>query len=684
MELLGIPFKRTLQVDLQKHLGELIDKTSLQSAAVFQDDLETVQRLRDSILDSDLSEQSLKDHVAYYYTLSLLSHNFPRDQIKFTWFQTLSTNSISSSQYSFNWDRYNVLYNIAALLSLMAIDLNPLGNSGNLTLQCKYFQISAVILNYLITQNNNVSRSQDEDLSSSKAFICDLASLKALQNMMMAQAMECYWKKAIADGMKDKIIAKMSSQVVTFYDQTIHYSEKSILIRADWIQHFQDKKIYFQSSTLYRMATDYHSKEQYGLEISCYNEIKRLLSRCKFDTTMFQKKVNESLNDIERDNDFIYNQLVPEMAPSLVKPMNMLKVDIPMEEILFKNVNIDQNKLNLLFEKLLPVEVMESATVFKERKTKYIQDKVISPLQALNKLLKEKTIETSGNDCNVIKLAKLHSVSPDELSKFVLALGDLKQNQINVQSQLNVIKGMLDNELQTDQDLRDTHGKLRWNLPESSMVNKPYLDKLNLLNKYLQQGIQVDSHTNEMFDSVDKDLVTADIKLPKKDDPLIKKVTDAMDKRDAYIAELEKKSWDNSILPKLIEDYRLHGDNNNFETVYLEHVNSTFQDDLKFIEREKGINDDLILNMTTRQEQQALETQNGSEGKMKRLDARELYIEDFKYSLKLLDDVKSNIMDASKFYEDLITSVNNFSKEVNEFVHSRNLQKQELNDKLCK
>lgn len=680
VDLLAIPLKRTLYVDFDKQLGDLINKTSYQNASIFKDDLNEITQLRDKILDSDLSEQSLNDHVAYYYALNVLSKKFPPDQINFTWFQTLSTNSMSSSQYSWNWEQLNVLYNIASLYSLMAIDLNSMGETTNLTLQCKYFQMSAMIINHIILNyTSNLTKEQNENLTSSRAAVADNSTLMDLKYLMMAQAMECYWGKAINDGMKDKIISKLSSQVVTFYQNAITYSNKSVLIRTDWIDNFRDKCWNFQAKTLFRMGKDYHSQEKYGLEVACYQTVEQCLQNCQDVSHSFQSTVKECLTDVERDNDFIYHQMVPKTPITLIEPMNMLNIDVPMEETLFKNVSIDFNKLDNLFNKLLPVEVMESASVFKERQTKYIEERIISPLSALSKLLNNVNIDSLGKDTSAIKLAKLHSISPDALTKYQLALADLKQNQSNVQNQLNIIENMLNDEIKTDKDFRNKHGSLRWNLPESHIVNQPYWDKLNMLKKYLEQGIEMDTRTFEAYESIDKDLIVADIKLPKSNDPLLKEMVDIIEKRDVYILQLEKKNWDNSILPKLIDDYRLHGNSSNFEAIYLENVNNTFKDDVQFVEQEKKINKELISKMESRQ-QEGLQSTEGTP--MKRLDARDIYIEDFKYSLKLLEDVKSNILDASKFYQDLIISVNSFSNEVNEFVHFRKLQQQSLNSQL--
>ncbi|KAK5779973.1 hypothetical protein RI543_002513 [Arxiozyma heterogenica] len=678
MEFLAIPCKRTLSVDLLKNLGDLINKISLQNPSLFQNDLNFVDQLRNNILDTDLSDQSLTDHVSYYYLIDNLIKKFPSDQIGFTWYQTLSTSSISSNQYSFQWDQVNVLYNIASLYSLRAIDLNLSNNGSYLTKQCKYFQLSAIIINFIvINYNSNLSRDQEMNLSSSNAPVADTPTLLSLKFLMLAQAMECFWQKAIKDNLKDKIVGKMSSQIVQFYEDTIRYGKKSILIRSDWIDKFEDKKLYFQAVTFYRMAKDYHTRQKYGFEIFCYQSASTCLEQCGITSDNFRSKIYESLHDVERDNDFIYHQAVPSDPVSLIEPLSMVNIDLNMRETLFKNISIDFKKIDRLFYKLLPLEVMEYVTVFKERQQQHIQERIISPLCALNKLLKDKMLEITTNDTSVIKLANIHSIPIEELDKYKYALSDLKQNQINVQNQLNYIETMLNDEEELDRKFRHKYGSLVTTIVESSTVNKPYWDKLNMLRQYLKQGLEVDMKTMEVFETIDKDLISADIKLHVNNDPFIEKINDTIEKRDTYISQLENKKWDNSILPELIDEYRLSNSVSNFESIYLSHLNATFKESMLFIESEKKINQDLISAIALKKQEAKENYRN--DATIKRLTPRDLYIEEFKFSLKLLEQVKSNIIDASKFYEDLINSVNNFSNEVNEYIHTRKLEHEKVN-----
>lgn len=67
---------------------------------------------------------------------------------------------------------------------------------------------------------------------------------------------------------------------------------------------------------------------------------------------------------------------------------------------------------------------------------------------------------------------------------------------------------------------------------------------------------------------------------------------------------------------------------------------------------------------------------------MVRIDPRELYIEDLRYSFKLLDEVKENLSAGTAFYENLITSTSNLYNEVQEYDTARRAEKARLDKSL--
>lgn len=673
MDMLVVPFKRTHKLDLVHILGTLVEASSIQTRETFQKDLEWVDNLRDKVANPEISESNLIDHLQYHELLTLLMDKFPNDQISFTWMQTLSGSSIIAKQNSLQWEQQNVLFNIAAMYSLLAVDI-----INDLPLQCKYFQMCAIILKYLVDNfTAHYTIEQNKNLNFDPPPIMDNYSIKSLQFLILAQAMECIWKKTVLDNnMKNKTISKISSQIVQYYQDSIDFAVKSLLIRNDWINHLKNKHLYFQAVTIYRMSIDLHSKELFGQEIAFLRNVLIILKKCQLDTKNFQETVLEKLNDLERDNDYIFHQLIPNDEPILVKPMNMINLDLPMYETIFGK--LVKSELANLFDKLLPLEVIEASTVFKERENKYIHERIVLPLTALNKLLNEKLIDYTSKNLSTLQISSLHSIKEDEFLKYKLSINDLVTNSENVKAQLNKLNDMLLEEQSNDNELRLKHGSLNWTLNKSSEVNKPYVDKLNILFTYLTKGNEIDQNTMEIYGNIDQKLITSDVELPSSNNPIIMKIQNIIKQRDVFINHIEKKNLTQSILPDLITNYRNDGNINNFEKIYLNHIEETYKESLSYLEDEKEKNQDLIDRVSKQLEKDGTNIPAVN----KRLDPRDLYIEDFKYSLSLLETVKTNIVDASKFYEDLINSLNNFTQEVTNFIESRNNEKRILNDKL--
>ena len=132
-----------------------------------------------------------------------------------------------------------------------------------------------------------------------------------------------------------------------------------------------------------------------------------------------------------------------------------------------------------------------------------------------------------------------------------------------------------------------------------------------------------------------------------------------------------------------MEQYRLNHNQKSFETIFQKHL-EVFNTDLLYVTNETKLNN--ILNEKLDHlkclESEKNELSNIEYKKPKRIDSIQYFIEDFNHSLKLLNEVRQNIIEANKFYNDLISSTNSFFNEIQDFENERKLQKKLLNDKL--
>lgn len=223
------------------------------------------------------------------------------------------------------FERLSVLYNIAALYSQLATSQSRT-TAESLKRACLYFQQAAGTFEYLAQQANDLRLPPGvvvEDFSE--------ATVEAIKYLMLAQAQECFWQKAVLgasesvqhadlDHLKDGLIARLSTQVSEFYEQSLTAAMTSVNIPSDWITHITAKKLHFYSAAQYRKSIDAVSgatRGKYGEEVARLKEalrnVDRALERKNFlgkgvrdDLLGLQNILRQASETAEKDNDLIY------------------------------------------------------------------------------------------------------------------------------------------------------------------------------------------------------------------------------------------------------------------------------------------------------------------------------------------------------------------------------------------
>lgn len=175
---------------------------------------------------------------------------------------------------------------------------------------CNYFCLSAGVIAHIKTEVIPELRAvPPEDM--------DDSTLESLEYLLLAQAQECFWQKAVMDGYKDASIAKLAAKVSDFYGAAGDWGVKSEAVSSEWIHHMTAKHHHFAAAAQYRQACDCLEKRKYGEEvarlrdsITCVNEAlkeSRYLNKIVLgDLNGLKNKVTEDLKRAEKDNDMIY------------------------------------------------------------------------------------------------------------------------------------------------------------------------------------------------------------------------------------------------------------------------------------------------------------------------------------------------------------------------------------------
>ncbi len=218
------------------------------------------------------------------------------------------------SQNNLRFELANVLFNLASLYSQLAYSTNRTTSEG-LKEASNYSCRAAGVISYL----------KDEiipDMRSTPPEDMDQMTLDCLQQLLLAQAQECYWHKAVIDGLRDASIAKLAAQLSDYYSTASDFAVKSDAISSEWIHHMTAKHHHFAAVAQYRASRDCLEKRRYGEEVArlrdslaCVNEAlreARYINKVVLgDLQTLKNRLMEDLKRAEKDNDIIYLREYP-------------------------------------------------------------------------------------------------------------------------------------------------------------------------------------------------------------------------------------------------------------------------------------------------------------------------------------------------------------------------------------
>lgn len=388
--ILPLPFRQSRPVVLSEAIKQYISSKYDQHPDDFRDDLHEIDALRNA------ATATLEAHAVYLarvqqYAAQLiwLSSKFPVDiGVDFTWFPALGYHTDRPNvQNNMRFELANVLFNLAALYSQLAIGCNRSTPDG-LKTACGHFMSAAGVLAHLkLNIIPHLRTTPPEDM--------DEFSLESAEKLMLAQAQECFWQKAVKDGSKDSIVAKLAVQVSDYYNEAREWAIKSPSITSEWIHHMNAKHHHFAAAAQYRASCACMENRKRGEEVArlldaqdCANEglkESRYISKVVVaDLTSLKNRVQQVLVGAEKDNDTIYLESVP--SKSELRPIDrasMVTSKIPQQVSDAPALLADGQLGRPLFTKLVPYAVHMAASIYNDRRDRLITTKIVSQYEAL-------------------------------------------------------------------------------------------------------------------------------------------------------------------------------------------------------------------------------------------------------------------------------------------------------------
>ncbi|XP_041665023.1 programmed cell death 6-interacting protein isoform X2 [Cheilinus undulatus] len=515
---ISVPLKKSSEVDLAKPLSKFV--TASYSAGEEQAEyiraVEELNKLRRNALGRPLDkhESSLEILLRYYDQLCAVEPKFPFSEnqlcLTFTWKDafdkgSLFGGSVKLALASLGYEKTCVLFNAAALASQIASEQN-LDNDEGLKAAAKYYQLASGAFSHIKdTVLSALNREPTMDISPE--------TVGTLSLIMLAQAQEVFFLKATSDKMKDAVIAKLANQAADFYGDAFKQCQyKDNLPKYFYFQEvlpvLAAKHCIMQANAELHQSVLAKQKKRFGEEIARLQHATELVKTVasRYDEYVSVKdlsdKINRALTAAKKDNDFIYHDRVPE-----VKDLEHIG-----KAALVKATAITpplSQKFTDLFEKMVPMAVQQSMSIYNQRKADTVNGQVGT--------MREATNLCNGVLASLNLPAALEDLSGDSIPQSIAEKARSIVQQGGLQSIEQLIKDlpelltrnreildeslkMLDDEETTDNELR-TKFNQRWNRTPSGDLYKPLRAEGANFRNVLDKAIQADQVVKDRYNT---------------------------------------------------------------------------------------------------------------------------------------------------------------------------------------
>ncbi|CAG8441901.1 126_t:CDS:10 [Dentiscutata heterogama] len=689
--ILAVDFKYTERIALKTTLRDYISYSYDEHPDIYTDDLRILDELRTDCLNLEVHQNALYRLLKYYGQLVFIGSKFPIDVgIEFPWYSAFPNNEKKPvSHKNFYYERACVLFNIGAMYSKLGVSESRLTPEG-VKRACQYFQNSAGCFKHLDSLVIPEMRIPPTlDMSST--------TLNVLVNIMLAQAQECFWQKAVYEKLKDGNVAKLASQVSAYYEAAFELAtnnpEVSKILGQNWLTHLQVKSWHFAAASEFRKSCECISQNKYGEEIArlrvaegyvnrAFEQRKHLREAVIKDLESLHTVVTSNLSRALKDNDIIYLNTIPSassLAPigraSLANPTLPPEVNDPI------SLMSERSILGLpLFVKLVPFAVHQAHSVYSDRRERLVKEEILFKLHELTSIcdstLRSLNLPSSSldtEDHQIIPQSILEN-SQDvrneggitRLNAMFDSIQDASPNNTQI---LDEALNILDQEAMENEEWEKKFGE-RWTRKKSLVVNKDLVDLITKHQQVLQQALKGDLAIQNKLEQWSQpiELLGSD------------RARANIGERNKTIEEVKKISNLDDIGPKLLKEAAKITANGtaikiepaHFEELFIEEMKK-YDNFLVFVQRETE-NQEKLLNQIDGKYRELTEKRKRAMNNPGRTET----IEKFKMAYQKFREILLNLQEGIKFYHNLEITLRDYQKKCQEFATYRHKEGYEL------
>ncbi|KAL9027003.1 MAG: hypothetical protein Q9196_004412, partial [Gyalolechia fulgens] len=516
-------------------------------------------------------------------------------------------------------------------------------------------------------------------------------TLESIQQLLLAQAQECFWSKAVKDGLKDGLIAKLAAKVSDFYDQAAEFGTKSDIISTEWIHHMTAKHHHFAAAAQYRASRDCLDKQKYGEEVArlrdslvCVNEAlkeSRWINKIVLaDLNGLKARVNDDLKRAEKDNDVIY--LMPVPPKSELKTLDragMATARVPQAVADPYSTLGDKGAYGQpLFARLVPYAVHVAVSIYDERKERLVNTTIIDELEALTNNLRD-LLQSLNLPASLQALEKPLGLPPslkthaeelrqqDGYHKLQRAMHEIRKLKDNDEAMYQEGVALLNTEAAEDEKARSKYGTDRWTRPPSSQAAERLYAQVKEIDGYLKSAASSDDLVKNKFKECESAIQTLsgtnrdlEASVPSSRratlTPAVERAADSLSAILAETARFEREYPMQKIEPAM------------FENLFEDRL-ERYEGDKVIIAREKESQSQLATRIQEANAAFVTARRGDSSTKEREQALQRLENAYFKYK-----EIVSNLNTGRKFYNDLATIVTRFTDGCRNFAYQRRVE----------
>lgn len=709
---LCVPLKKSSDVDLSKPLRTYISstfKTSDDGSTESDEAVSEFNKLRSKAVMQPLDkhESSLDVLMRYYDQMVAIENKLPltptQIPIAFKWKDAFDKGSLffgkaSSLTLSYGtFERAAVLFNVGAMMSQIAA-AQPMSTDEEMKAAAKLFQQSAGVFSHLKdTVLSLVQQEPTPDLMPD--------TLSALCAVMLAQGQEAIYLKANKDKMKPALLVKIAAQCGDFYQEAVKQMSREVikgLWDKEWIPMMNGKMMAFQGLSQYHQSRQNNEKKEIGEELCRLAEALRLCqqSQSYFTTAgtpnAFKAEmaiIQKAYDLAKKDNDFIYHERIPDLRtlPALDRAVlaKTLPVSTPMGPR-FKD----------LFETLVPVPVHQALAAYDVRRAEIINmetARLREHTQLMNGILASLNLPAALDDVTN------HETLPEsirEKSSKVKAAGgidglnravtELPSLLIRNKEILEETTRLLTEEKQSDEQLR-AQFKEKWTRMGSERLTEPLWQEIGKYRGILDTASNADNIVRTKLDANRRGL-----ELLSKTEPELKAAipglsasnvgqnTASVGKLKELMTRVQEITAKRQTLEKDLKDVsfdmsstflRALGDSGalNEEQISTEKLNEIYGPLREQVSASIKEQENVMAQVQQANQQFCAEKSGNTTGA-----ERETMLKMLAGAHDIFVELRANLQEGTKFYNDLTPLLVRLQQKVSDFVFARKTEKEDL------